>query len=77
MATLTLPRAQSLGALKPILEEDCFPVFEQGRRCAHGSCITVLCQFNPGPACYCHSAKRFQGPNEDPETAQPGQWESE
>jgi hypothetical protein len=61
MATLTLPRAQSLGALKPILSEDCFPVFPKGRRCAHGSCETILCIYNPGPACYCHSAKAVSG----------------
>lgn len=55
MATLTLPIAASLGALKP--QEDLPVTFPKGRRCVLPSCITVLCQFNPGPRCYCHTRR--------------------
>lgn len=31
--------------------------YPKGRRCRDPKCITILCQWNPGPFCYLHAQK--------------------
>lgn len=69
VATLTLPRAATLGTLKlPDAELGTYP---KGRVCV--DCPTILSIYNPGPSCWVHICR---DPNEPhPEDAEPdGDW---
>lgn len=73
MTTLAIPACATLADLKPVPRAELSEVFPKGRTCSSG-CGTILCRYNPGPWCYIHTPR--YDPNQDPETARPGQWEA-
>lgn len=54
MLTLDRPSATQIEP-RPARTLDLADTFPADRRCIETGCITVLCIYNPGPACYCHT----------------------